>query len=254
MRPFEARRQPGRVELRAVGLLGETAHARPQVVGGERLLRFSRVAPALGQVERVAGVVRLVEQTLFEDLRVAPVLLLLAPLPAARPAADDEDAGAFEDLAAVPGFAVQVLVEHAHVGPGQAGGDQGGTPVDDGAVVHREAVRVQGELRHAEAGLYLHQVIGVEEQQVVRVSAGELDRLGAAGAESPPRPLVQHAGQIAEEFPDDLLGAVRRARVHDHPGVDQRAYRFETAPDHRSLIFDDHVQADFCFQGSHPLW
>lgn len=64
---LEGQGEAGRVEAGAEGLLGEARHGRAAVVGGERLRRFAGVAPALGEIEGVTGVVRFLGEAVLQD-------------------------------------------------------------------------------------------------------------------------------------------------------------------------------------------
>jgi hypothetical protein len=116
--------------------------------------------------------------------------------------------------------------------------------VDDRAVVHREVVAVVGQFRHGEAGVGLHHVVGVDEQEIARALPRPFDRLRAAQVEAFPRALVQRSGEVGECLADDVLGSVGRARVKDHPRVDEGEHGFEAAPDHMRLVLDDHIKTD----------
>lgn len=111
-------------------------------------------------------------------------------------------------------------------------------------MAHLEVVAVVGEFGQTEAGVDLQYVVGVDEQQMARPLPRPLDRLRAAGAEAFPGALVQRSGQVGEGFADDVLSAVGRAGVKDHPGVDEGPDRGETASDHMGLVLDDHIEAD----------
>ena len=59
------------------------------------------------------------------------------------------------------------------------------------------------------------------------------------------REAVQFAGQTAlgEERDDEILRAVGRAGVADHPAADVIGDSIETALEVRHLVLDDHVEA-----------
>ena len=225
---------------RVPGLLAPSRHLRPPPVVAQRRLRVAGIAIALGQVEDVSRVVRLVDQRLLEAQRVAAIGIRIA---GARAVLVGDRADSLQLRLRPRLFARDVFVQDALVAPGKRVADE--LPARIGAATerHLHEVHVGGEPRELEVRVECDDLVRVYDEHVVGASAGVLQGLGAVAGEVSPGTLDQLSRQVSELLSHDLLGAVGGAGVHDRPRVDQRAHRGEAPCDDRRLVLDDHVEA-----------
>lgn len=137
----------------------------------------------------------------------------------------------------------RVLVDDSLVAPSQALAEQLLAPVE-GIIAVAQQVGVGTEPREVE--ITDHEIVGVDYPDVVALACAELQRLGPVGAEVSPGPLVDLAGNARGPHVrfDGGDGAVLRARVDDHPVVDERPDALQRLGDHVLLVAHDHAEAD----------
>ncbi len=231
----------GDLEDREPAFLVPAAHRRAPAVGFAGLLQAACVPQALGQVERIARVAGLVPQCLFEHGDVAQVGLRIA---GTGTVVRHIDQRAGQRLPGRMRGCGQELVQHALPAPGHARGDHGIAQVFAVAHAAGEHVPVRGQRGPGEALGHAQLLVRIDEEHVVRLRPGKLQRLVAVVREMLPGALVQAAGHALQEFAHDVLRAVGGTRVHDHPVVDEGPHGSEAPGDHRCLVLHDHVEAD----------
>ena len=176
-----------------------------------------------------------------QQLRVVGVLQRIQA-PATETARLDV-VGAGEGVLDKRNTAVGVLMQHTLVTPGQSVPEQLPTPVG-GAGSVAQLVDIGGEaveVRSAD-----QQIVGVDDPDVIAVSPGQCQRLGAVASEVVPGPLVYFTGntQIGHVGTDHILSSVIRTGIHDHPRRDERCHRVQHLTDYVRLVTNDHVEAD----------
>jgi hypothetical protein len=111
----------------------------------------------------------------------------------------------------------EILVQHAPVLPGQGAADELLAMVAGRAVVDGHVVGVGDEARPGEAVVDRQGLVGVDGEGVCAEASGGVEHLVAVVGEVDPGSLEEHPREVAERLADQLLGAVGRAGVGDHP-------------------------------------
>jgi len=146
-----------------------------------------------------------------------------------------------EYLLGVWGVGAQVLVRDALEPPLAVAAHQPGDQVSKRAVV-ADQVCIRGQTRERPLDPERH--VGVEQQQVLGGAAGERHQLAPVAPEVSPLRTMELAGHPGQRRLDPRRRVVDRARVADHPPVDEAADAVQAALDHPGLVLDDHAQGD----------
>lgn len=175
-----------------------------------------QVAFGVGEVEDRAGVGGVALQLASQQAGVP--FELVAAAAAVGVVLDHERVEVLLDVGPVGPVGARVLVRDALVAPGPVAPHQ----VLEAVLGARSVVaqHVRGRRQPGQRGVLAQDMVGVDGEEEVGLAAGVPDVPGAVVAEVDPGFLVEFARDPGECRTDQVLGAVRRAGVGDHPGVD----------------------------------
>ncbi|VBA52393.1 hypothetical protein LAUMK191_02446 [Mycobacterium attenuatum] len=228
---------------RVVGLLLPAAHLGTPRIPLARVGEIAKVVIALGQIEdrpRVRGVALNLGQ---QQIAVARILL---PRQVAGTALTILDVviALQARLHAAGEIPHRGLMSDAHPLHPHAVAEQLRAIVAVGVAHVTHPVDVGAQAR--EIGFAHQQVVGVDHPNVVALTLGQGQRLGAVVTEVAPRAFVEltRNAEPVHVVANESLSPVVGAGVHDHPRADVGRHRVERLGDDVCLVSHDHVEAD----------